>query len=164
MEHKENQKRICGVTSYKTLSSSVVLSLRPGFKDFFSHQRWPRKYRGFKHSLIHLFYKWLTTGCSFQSLLENANFGHVWCQKMRQQRTSLVIDAAKKRVLSKWTPYYRSQSGWGLYQQMCERYPEVRSCLEAEDGQEVPRCMYNSLCKWQGQGQKQKQGQKWKQG
>ncbi|XP_078355567.1 uncharacterized protein LOC144640240 [Oculina patagonica] len=31
---------------------------------------------------------------------------------------------------------------------MCERYPEVQSCLEAEDGQEVPRCMYDSLCKF----------------
>ena len=31
---------------------------------------------------------------------------------------------------------------------MCERYPQVQSCLEAEDGQEVPRNMYDSLCKF----------------
>ena len=66
---------------------------------------------------------------------------------MRQQRISLMIASAQKCALSKWTPYYRGRSVWGLHQQMCERYPQVQSCLEAEDGQEVPRNMYDSLCK-----------------
>lgn len=81
-----------GGTSYKTSSSSVVLSLRPGFKDFFHTRdgqgnivvsakalKIKKTRTRFKRSLIHLFYKWLNTGCSFQTLLENANFGVEKC-------------------------------------------------------------------------------------
>lgn len=154
-----------GTTSYKTSSSSVVLSLRPGFKDFF-HTRDGQGNIVVSSKALKVKYQnlWYDNPLNpFQTfsnrfILQMAEYRmqfskslrecELWCRRMRQQRISLMIASVQKCALSKWTPYYRGRSVWGLHQQMCERYPQVQSCLEAEDGQEVPRNMYDSLCKF----------------
>lgn len=86
----------------------------------------------------------------YMQFSKNLRDCELWYRKMRQHRISLMVASSQPLVISKWSPYYRRQSVWGLHQEMCERYPEVQSCLEinAEDEQKVPRCMYDSLCKF----------------
>ena len=72
----------------------------------------------------------------------------LWCRKMRQQRVTLMIAAAQPSVVHNWTSYYKTQSVWGLYKQAGERYPEVQSFLDHDEAKEIPRQLFDLLCKY----------------
>ncbi len=151
--------------SYKTSTSSVVLPLLPGFKNYFQTRDGQGNIvvsaRSLQNKFKNLWYQNpLNPFQNFSNsfILQMAEYRmqfsksirecELWCRKMRQQRVTLMIAAAEPNVIRNWTPYYKAQSVWGLYQQAGERYPEIQSYLDHAEGKDIPRQLFDFLCKY----------------
>lgn len=151
--------------SYKTSTSSVVLPMHPGFKNYFQTRDGQGNIVVSARSLQNMFKNlWYQNPLNpFQNfsnsfILQMAEYCmyfcksvrecELWCRKMRQQPVTLMIAAAQPSVVRNWTSYYKTQSVRGLYQQAGERYPEVQSFLDHDEGKEIPRQLFDFLCKY----------------